>query len=257
MKIALLRVGIDKICGGIHSPIFKDGTFEFIPIPEYFYRNHPFDDAKIKTFSTEKGKKKKSFIEYFKTEGKDKQQHKDCPIHADPEFDSFTYGDGNYTKNSLVNLEKGDLLVFYASMEGFDFEKEPSMYLFGYFEVDFALLAFEQDQYELLKDDFENNFHIKNKEIFDRDITNPKNKGLKLVKGSNKSKLFKYAYAISRPLPSESEVKSKDAIHVISDEMLKIFGNFGGKIAIQKNPIRWITNKKLVEQTAKWLKELE
>lgn len=255
MKIALLRVGIDKICGGIHSPIFKDGTYEFIPIPEYYYRNHAFEASKIKTYSTEKGKKGKSFISYFKEEGKDKDQHKDCPIHADPEFTSFTYGDANYTKNTLVNLEKGDLIVFYASMEGFDLEKEPNMYLFGYFEVDYSLLAFEQDQYELLKDDFAKNFHIANKEIFDRDITNPKNKGLKLIKGTSKSRQFKYAYSISRQLPTDAG--KKDAVHVISDEMMKIFGNFAGKIAIQKNPIRWITNKKLVEQTAAWIKALE
>ncbi|TAF72124.1 MAG: hypothetical protein EAZ53_16945 [Bacteroidetes bacterium] len=254
MKIALLRVGIDKICGGIHSPIFKDGTYEFIPIPEYYYRNHAFESKKMPTYSTEKGKKGKPFINYFKAEGKDKEQHKDCPIHADPDFETFTYGDGNYTKNALVNLNKGDLLVFYASMEGYDFEKEAGMYLFGYFEVDHALLAVEQDQYELLAEDFAKNFHVKNKEIFDRDIQNPKNKGLKLVKGTENSRLFKYAYSISRMLPSEAK---KDAVHVISDEMLQIFGNFGGKIAIQKNPIRWITNKKLAEQTAKWLKTLE
>lgn len=30
----LLRVGIDKGCGGALSPIFKDGSFEYIPIPE-------------------------------------------------------------------------------------------------------------------------------------------------------------------------------------------------------------------------------
>ncbi|TAG56864.1 MAG: hypothetical protein EAZ27_04090 [Cytophagales bacterium] len=254
MKIALLRVGIDKICGGIHSPLFKDGTFEFIPIPEYFYKNHNFESSKLSTYSTEVGIKKNNFINYFKTEGNDKNQHKNCPIHADPEFKTFTYGDGNHTKNTLVNLEKGDLLVFYASMEGFDFDKEPNMYLFGYFEVDYALLAFEQDQFELLQEDFANNFHISNKEIFDRDISNPKNKGLKLVKGTEKSRLFKYAYAISRQLPKNS---GKDAVHVISDDMMQMFGNFGGKIAIQKNPIRWITNKKLVEKTANWIKSLK
>lgn len=254
MKIALLRVGIDKICGGIHSPLFKDGTYEFIPIPEYFYRNHTFESKKLATYTTEIGKNGKSFITYFKSDGKDKEQHKDCPIHTDPEFETFTYGDANYTKNALVNLDKGDILIFYAAMEGYDFKKDPAMYLFGYFEVDHALLAIEQDHFELLSEDFSSNFHVKNKEIFNRDIQNTKNKGLKLVKGTENSRLLKYAYSISRQLPTDDK---KNTVHVISDEMLKIFGNFGGKIAIQKNPIRWIKNKKLAEQTAEWLKGLE
>ncbi len=34
MKIALLRVGIDAACGGIQGPVFANGDFEFIPIPD-------------------------------------------------------------------------------------------------------------------------------------------------------------------------------------------------------------------------------
>lgn len=34
MKAMLLRVGIDKGCGGVLAPIFEDGSFEYIPIPE-------------------------------------------------------------------------------------------------------------------------------------------------------------------------------------------------------------------------------
>jgi Nucleotide modification associated domain 3 len=253
MKIVLLRVGIDKICGGIHSPLFKDGTFEFVPIPEYFYRTHPFDATKVKTFTTEEGVLGKPLIEYFKTEGKDKEQHRDCPVHIDPDFETYTYGDANATKQTLVNLEKGDYIVFYASLEGFDFQMAPAMYVIGYFEVDYSLLATEESQFELLTEDFAQNFHIKNKEIFSRDISNSKNKGLKLVKGTENSRKLKYAYLISRTI----EIPEKSDIHVISDDMLKIFGSFGGKIAIQKEPLRWIKDKSLVARTIEWLKGLE
>jgi hypothetical protein len=34
MNIAMIRVGVDAGCGGIQGPLFKDGSFEFIPIPE-------------------------------------------------------------------------------------------------------------------------------------------------------------------------------------------------------------------------------
>ncbi|MFN0049713.1 MAG: hypothetical protein ACKVOU_11375 [Cytophagales bacterium] len=252
MKIVLLRVGVDKICGGTYSPLFKNGTFEFLPIPEYFYRNHPFDKNKVKTYATENGKSGKPFIEYF-AEGKDKEDHRNCPIHHDPDFKTFTYGDGNSTKQTLVNLEKGDFIVYYAMLQGQDFTMPPALYVIGYFEVEYALLATEQDQYELLENDFKHNFHVANKEIYDRDIENPKNKGLKLVKGSANSRLLKYAYLISRKI----EIPKKADVHIISDEMLKVFGSFGGKIAIQKEPLRWIKDKDLVANTVAWLKSLE
>jgi hypothetical protein len=33
-KILFLRMGVDLGCGGILGPIFPDGTFEHVPIPE-------------------------------------------------------------------------------------------------------------------------------------------------------------------------------------------------------------------------------
>jgi hypothetical protein len=32
--MALLRVGIDSGSGGMDGPLFADGTFEFVPIPD-------------------------------------------------------------------------------------------------------------------------------------------------------------------------------------------------------------------------------
>lgn len=34
MQVVLLRVGIDTGSGGILGPLFKDGSFEYIPIPD-------------------------------------------------------------------------------------------------------------------------------------------------------------------------------------------------------------------------------
>ena len=36
MQVVLLRVGIDTGSGGIHGPLFSDGSFEYIPIPDSF-----------------------------------------------------------------------------------------------------------------------------------------------------------------------------------------------------------------------------
>ena len=43
VNIAMIRVGVDAGCGGIQGPLFKDGSFEFIPIPE----NHKFTPPNI------------------------------------------------------------------------------------------------------------------------------------------------------------------------------------------------------------------
>ena len=39
MKIVMLRVGIDTGSGGMHGPLFQDGTFEYIPIPDGFRKD--------------------------------------------------------------------------------------------------------------------------------------------------------------------------------------------------------------------------
>jgi hypothetical protein len=82
-QVKFIRVGADLGCGKRLSRIFADNHYQFIPIPQ----------------------------------------------HNDPEFCRFTYGDvvspesGNVrTKGrSLMNLRRGDMLVFYA---GFDSEDE-------------------------------------------------------------------------------------------------------------------------------------
>jgi hypothetical protein len=34
MQVVLLRVGIDSGCGGIQGPLFEDGSFDFVCIPD-------------------------------------------------------------------------------------------------------------------------------------------------------------------------------------------------------------------------------
>jgi len=256
MKAVLLRVGIAPGYGGIHSPLFKDETFEFIPIPEYYNKLHkgdPIDEKR--TYSAYKGTKGKPFIDYFKKEGKDKEAHRDCIIHLDPEFETFTYGDPNITKNTLSRLNKGDYLIFYAGLEGYDFEQEPALYVIGYFEVEYSLTVTDISHYKVLLPDFKNNFHVMHKKIFERDVTTPKNKGLKLVKGTKNSQLLKYPVQISQK--NKRHEHSSHSTHLISEELQHIFGDFGGKISIQRNPLRWITKEKNVRKTVAWLKSLK
>lgn len=77
-----------------------------------------------------------------------------------PEFISFTYDDPTRPKAGLRRLEKGDLLIFYCGLEGWDFKSDPALYLMGYFEVLIAGRAGEFGPDEI-KSLFGQNFHIR------------------------------------------------------------------------------------------------
>ena len=95
MQVVLIRVGIDTGAGGIHGPLFADGSFEYIPIPD------KFGGAGVdsRTYGTTLGRKGRPLVDYFPTRLRAK--YKDQPIHFDPEFESFTYGDPSQLKSRL------------------------------------------------------------------------------------------------------------------------------------------------------------
>src|SRR3954469_5699593 len=157
MQVVLLRVGIDTGCGGIHGPLFRNGSFEFVPIPDRF-RGAGVD---LRTYGKTHGRLGHAIADYFpkaRREGVLNQS-----IHADPEFATFTYGDPTVPKASLGRLTEGSLLVFYAGLKGFDFECPPALYIVGYFEVARAGLASTYSQAEVAEM-FRNNFHVMHRE---------------------------------------------------------------------------------------------
>ena len=110
-KVVLLRVGVDAGCGGIQGPLFEDGSFEFVCIPD----NH---GVSAHTYGNMLGRDGKPLSGYF-AESRRKvvaEQH----LHHDPEFETFTYGDPTIPKRSLRNLRPGDLLVFYCGLQRWD-----------------------------------------------------------------------------------------------------------------------------------------
>lgn len=236
MNIVLLRVGIDTGSGGIHSPLFQGGSFEFIPIP---------DNKKVdkRTYGSIIGRHGRKLIEYFPLSRQ--YTAANCPVHADPEFDTFTYGDPTTSKASLRNLLPNDLLVFYSGLEGWDFKSEAALYLVGYFEVLKAGKATTFSKNEL-DDYFAYNFHVRHPEIYR--IQEPK---LVLVKGSKNSRIFEKARLIS--------VTSQDNLgrpmKILSPEMQKIFGQFSGKGSIQRSNPRWV-NSEYVDRAAQFIRSL-
>ena len=85
MKALLMHVAVDtskKGTGGMNGPIFSNGTFEFIPIPEDY-----MNTRETRTYSTLKAKNPKygKFLSDFVP-----SDIQDYLVHFDPDFENFT-----------------------------------------------------------------------------------------------------------------------------------------------------------------------
>ena len=136
-KIYVVNVGTNAshlFC----SPIFEDGTFEFIPIPE---------DRQIDGAHGVQYRDLRSF--YSPTEDLSEfipDRFLDVTTHNDPEFDSFTYGDNcdvNARARALRGVERGDFLFFLARLQNYRKElaeltplSEFGFYFVGFIHVD-------------------------------------------------------------------------------------------------------------------------
>jgi hypothetical protein len=221
MPVVLLRVGIDTGSGGVLGPLFSDSSFEFIPIPDGL----GFDR---RTYGNTTGRHGKFLIDFFPAGMRERMSHQ--PMHVDPEFETYTYGDPTSLKGRLRELERGDLLVFYAGLKGCDCDRPPALYMVGYFEVEEAgrATAFSDGALQTL---FGANFHVMHPQVFaaQRDR-------LVLVKGTSASRLFERAV----PISEVGWDKSRRPIHVLSRPMREVCGDFGGRVAIQRSSPRWI-----------------
>ncbi|MBI2292342.1 MAG: hypothetical protein HYU73_18905 [Betaproteobacteria bacterium] len=125
-RVLFLRVGIDSGCGGTLGPIFPDGTFEYVPIPESSEHVSPrslyFRDLPARHGGT--------LAQYVP------RRYREAAAHYDPEFDTFTYGDpGRNKRAQLLHLGDGDLLVFYAGLRPLGDRATSRLYIIGYFTV--------------------------------------------------------------------------------------------------------------------------
>jgi hypothetical protein len=105
MKALLLRAGIDKGSGGSLGPIFTDGTFEYIPIPD------EYATSETRTYSTTIGRHGKPFSSYLSPRCVDNL------LHFDPEFDTYTYGDGGMKGKALMKLVEGDQICLSSMLD--------------------------------------------------------------------------------------------------------------------------------------------
>jgi len=242
-KAVLLRVGIDSGCGGIQGPLFADDSFEFVCIPDN-------KRVSVHKYGNRVGKNGRPHSDYFPARKQVvvAEQH----IHLDPEFETFTYGDPTIPKRSLQKLERGDYLIFYCGLQewdedsGWQVDMPPALYVAGYFVVEMAGLATEFTK-STLKKAFGKNFHVRYPSVFEKQCDD-----LVLVKGGPESRMLRKAHRIS----SVGKDRSGQPLKVLSHEMQKVFGTFGGKVSIQRSPPRWI-DPEFVEKAIKFIDRLK
>jgi len=238
VNVVLLRVGIDTGSGGIHGPLFQDSTFEFVPIPD----GSDIDPRKYG--NTKDRSHGKMLVEYFPLHRRNEMANQS--IHFDPEFDAFTYGDPTSPKARLRTLGRGDILVFYSGLEGWDFSSAPALYIVAYFEVAVAGLAKNMGERNV-KSNFSSNFHVRHPRILSKDWDD-----LVLVRGGINSRLLNRATLIS----TTGRDRRGRPIKILSREMRRFFGDFDGKVSIQRSPPRWV-DQRLVEGAAEFVRSLD
>ena len=237
MRVVLLRVGIDTGEGGISGPLFADGRFEFVPTPDA----RGIDD---RTYGNTYRRRKRFLVEYFPAA--QRRVRGAQAMHVDPEFETFTYGDPTLPKRGLRRLQAGDLQVFYAGLQRWPSDgTRAGLYIVGYFEVALAGLAtcFSEGQLAQL---FAANFHVRHRALFaaQRDR-------LVLVKGGLGSRLLDRAVLISEL----GRDRSGRPLKVISGAMREIFGDFGGRVSIQRSPPRWVAPE-FIPQASRFVRSL-
>ena len=133
-RVFLVNVGVNASHGALRSPLFADGTFEFLPIPENRRLWSPTLPAypKLAAYNDPD----KTLADYAPVSRWNDR------LHDDPEFRTFTYGDDPRRTGRGAGLKScgpGDYLVFLARLVGHDgrdhFTGPAGFYVIGFFSV--------------------------------------------------------------------------------------------------------------------------
>jgi len=168
MRSVAINVGANTNQPGFRGPIYGDGRFEYVPIPE----SEPTrPDADVPTYGE---------LDL----GTDVSAVADTPVHLDPAFagvhgsSSHTYGDPHGVKaRPLLELSAGDFVFFYATLSTTSDDPAPwiaprwGAYVIGQFRL--ARDPVGGDEFEELPPDerepFAGNAHLK-REPFDASV---------------------------------------------------------------------------------------
>jgi hypothetical protein len=193
MRAIAINVGANTNEPGFRGPVFPDGRFEFVPIPE----SEPVDEAP--TYGDIAPEIDASIPDRLREQ----------PVHLDPEFpeypccERYTYGDEHGVKaGPLAGLSAGDYVLFYATLSVTDAEQSPSLsrwlpprwgaFVIGQFRL--ARDPVTGEEYEGLspadRAPFANNAHLRREPVDARVF---------LLGDSGASRLYDRCVPLSRP----------------------------------------------------------
>ena len=109
-RAVAINVGANTSLPGVRAPVWPDGSFAYVPIPE----REPVAES-VPTYAD------------LDVPIDVPESYRDAPVHLDPEFASYphcedyTYGDDHGVKAApLLSLSAGDVVAFYATLETVD-----------------------------------------------------------------------------------------------------------------------------------------
>lgn len=135
------------------SPLFSDGTFEFVPSSDGHIAGLP-------TYSSFKSLSRRPVEDFVP------RSYLDQAMHNDPEFETFTYGDRPDLKSGaapLREMNKGDSLFFLARLVEWDDENRwgrVGLYLIGEFVLDQVIMKSNAIANPELLEVVKNNAHV-------------------------------------------------------------------------------------------------
>ncbi|WP_246984597.1 hypothetical protein [Halorientalis marina] len=157
MRSVAINVAANTNEPGVRGPLYADGSFEYVPIPE----SEPTADP-VPTYAD------------LALDTAIPERHRDSPVHLDPEFpeypccERYTYGDEHGVKaGPLSELAPGDYVFFYATLATGDDRPDWAPPDWGAFVIGQFRLArvLTGEEYEAATDaeraPFRNNAHVK------------------------------------------------------------------------------------------------
>jgi len=105
-QVVIINVGANVSHGSLRSPLFRDHTFEFVPISEGYVDGLP----RFSSYKSKCGRPPEDFIP---------KGYLNQAMHDDPEFETYTYGDSpenNPRAANLRRLVRGDSILFLARL---------------------------------------------------------------------------------------------------------------------------------------------
>lgn len=178
------------------SPLFPDGRFEFLPIPE---------DRELSKYQSTRYKDLKSYYNAnsYLTQFIPKQML-ERTAHNDPEFNTFTYGDNcdiNSRAAGLKSVKIGDYIVFIVRLclwiNG-RFTSKYGFYLIGFLEIEEILPSVTNRPNKTVLEKFAKNAHVLRGQNDDALWDS-----FWIFKGSEKSQRFEKAVPITKGIASQ------------------------------------------------------